>query len=62
MLGKRVSYDTDKKAYGYFELLDDKWLREFRAIVYRLCRNTGHYGIYSIRQDLDSGIEVQRLI
>lgn len=60
MRGKRVSYHTDKLAHGWFEARDEAWLRQFRAVVARLCRSVGHWGIYSTSQDLDSGVIVSR--
>ncbi len=61
MTGKRVSYKTDSKQYAWFEARDFAWLRDFRAVVYKLCRSVGHTSKFSISEDVDSGIRVERL-
>lgn len=61
MVGRRVTYDTDMKAYAWFEGRDSYWLSEFRKVVRRLCLSTGHAGKFAITTDEDSGITVERL-
>ena len=61
MTNRRVTYKTDSKAYAWFEARDDEWLRTFRAIVAKLCRSVGHTSKYSISEDIDSGIVVERI-
>lgn len=56
-----VTYKTDAKAYAWFEARPNSWLREFRAVVKKLCKSVGRTSKFSISQDLDSGITVERL-
>ena len=59
--GNRVSYKTNTTTYAWFEARDTEWLKQFRAIVRKLCRNVGHTSKYSISEDTDSGIVVERI-
>lgn len=61
MVGQRVTYKANPKEYAWFEERPEGWLRDFQAIVRRLCRSTGHSGKFSITTDEDSGIMVERL-
>ncbi len=61
MQGKRVSLKVEPRAYPWLEARHDDWLRDFAGIVRTLCRSVGHDGKFSISQDVDSGITVERL-
>lgn len=61
MQGQTVRYQTDTKAYAWFEERSDQWLRDFRASVRKLCLSLGHSGKFSILTDTDTGITVERL-
>ena len=57
----QVQYKTDPKSFGWFEERDSEWLREFRSVVRKLCKSAGHSGKFSIVEDTESGIKVERL-
>lgn len=61
MTARRVTFHADPKAYAWLEARHDVWLRDFASVVKRLCRSVGHAGKFSISQDIDSGIVVERI-
>ncbi len=61
MRDKTVRYETDPKAYGWFEERPQEWLRDFKKIVRRLCRSCGHCGKFSIVEDEVTRIKVERI-
>ena len=56
-----VRYKTDPTLYAWFEARDDAWLRDFRKVVRKLCISVGHTSKFSISEDIDSGIKVERV-
>lgn len=61
LVDKTVTYKTDASVYAWFEERPDKWLRDFRAVVRKLCKSVGHVGKFSISTDVNSGITVERI-
>lgn len=57
----RTSFRVDDRALDYFERETTAFLTNFRRVAARLMRSVGHYGKYSISEDLDSGVIVERI-
>ena len=62
LVGDRVTkLDINEGAWSWFEEKDHEFLSEFRSVVTRLCKSVGHWSAMSISQDIESGVEVERL-
>lgn len=61
LIGKQARFKADPKKYAWFEARDDAWLREFQKVVRKLVKSVGHSSKFSISEDIDSGIKVERL-
>lgn len=61
MNGNRVTFECDPKSFPWFEKRPHQWLRQFKAVVRKLCRSAGHSSKFSIREDINSSIRVERI-
>jgi hypothetical protein len=57
----RTAFKVEESAKDFFEMQQTGWLCEFRKEAARLMKSVGHYSRFSIAENEEYGIRVERM-